>query len=66
MGSNPFFDKNSFVLENGRDPKKPLYAESGEGCADSIIKWLGFEWGNIYHASDYAADDRSSNNTENI
>ena len=29
--------RNSFVFENGLLPKKPLYAEKGDGCGDSII-----------------------------
>ena len=32
-----FFFKNSFVLENGLLPKKPLFAENGDGWGDSII-----------------------------
>lgn len=32
----PLLFKNSFVFENGLLPKNPLYAENGEGCADSI------------------------------
>ena len=34
--------KNSFVLENGLLPKKPLEAESGLGWTDLIIKCFGF------------------------
>ena len=30
--------RNSFVLENGLLPKKPLKAASGLGCGDVIIK----------------------------
>lgn len=29
----------ALMRENGRVPKKPLRAESGEGCADSMITW---------------------------
>jgi hypothetical protein len=36
------FLKNSFVLEKGLEPKKPLYDESGDGCTDVITKCLGF------------------------
>ena len=27
--------------ENGREPKNPLWADSGDGCADSITVWRG-------------------------
>ena len=33
--------RNSFVLENGLEPKNPLWAERGLGCTDFIIKCLG-------------------------
>ena len=42
MGFILFFFKYSFVLENGFDPKKPLWAENGEGWLLAIIK-LDFE-----------------------
>ena len=29
----------SLVRENGCEPKKPLWADSGDGCADSMIVW---------------------------
>ena len=31
--------RKSFVLLKGFEPKKPLSAENGEGCADSITKF---------------------------
>ena len=34
----PLSFKNSLHLENGLLPKNPLWAESGDGCADSKIK----------------------------
>ena len=37
IGVLPTLIKYSFVFEKGLLPKKPLYAESGDGCADSII-----------------------------
>ena len=37
-----FFIKKLLVLENGFEPKKPLYAEKGLGWDDSIIKCLEF------------------------
>lgn len=37
IGSILFFIRNSFVFENGLLPKKPLYAEKGDGWGDSII-----------------------------
>jgi len=40
IGVIPFLIKNSFVLENGLEPKKPLYAESGEGCTLVSTKCL--------------------------
>jgi hypothetical protein len=31
--------RKEFVLEKGLDPKKPLFAERGEGCGPSIMRW---------------------------
>ena len=42
IGACPLFSKNAFTRENGREPKKPAYAESGLGCADSKIPCIGF------------------------
>jgi hypothetical protein len=33
---------DALVDEKGLLPKKPRYADSGEGWADSITLWLGF------------------------
>ena len=41
IGVSPFFNKNSLHLEKCLQPKKPLYADNGLGCADCKIKWLG-------------------------
>ena len=38
MGSRPTATSASFARENGRDPKKPLCALNGDGCADSMIR----------------------------
>ena len=38
IGSTPFAIRKLFVRENGRDPKKPREALSGEGCGDVITK----------------------------
>ena len=38
IGVEPILVKYSFALENGLEPQKPLWQESGEGCALSIIK----------------------------
>ena len=38
MGNNPLSFKNSFVLEKCLQPKKPLYADKGEGCTLSNTK----------------------------
>ena len=37
IGVSPFLTKNSLVLENGLLPKKPEYAENGEGWGLIII-----------------------------
>ena len=36
MGSAPSWTSNSLARLNGRDPKNPRDADSGEGCGDSI------------------------------
>ncbi|KDQ01029.1 hypothetical protein EN35_26030 [Rhodococcus qingshengii] len=36
-GSAPSPVKSSFARLNGREPKNPREAESGDGCADSMI-----------------------------
>ena len=41
IGFIPLAIKNSLVLENGLLPKNPLYAENGDGWADSRTKCLG-------------------------
>ena len=33
--------KNELHFENGLEPKKPRYADNGDGCADLIMKWFG-------------------------
>ena len=38
IGSFPFSRRNAFALEKGLDPKKPLKADKGEGCALSITR----------------------------
>ena len=38
MGSIFFEIKKSLLLEKCLQPKKPLYAESGEGCTDFRIR----------------------------
>src|SRR3546814_452939 len=38
-GWRPAATSAPFARENGRLPKKPLWADSGEGCADSITTW---------------------------
>ena len=35
--SAPCAASSSFARENGREPKKPRLADSGDGCADSMI-----------------------------
>lgn len=40
MGVCPFWMRNWFVLENGFEPKNPLYDDNGLGCADSSIRML--------------------------
>ena len=42
IGWRLFFFKKSFVLENGRLPKKPLRHENGDGCGLVITKCMGF------------------------
>ncbi len=37
IGAEPIFSRYWFAVENGFDPKKPLYADSGEGWADLMI-----------------------------
>lgn len=37
IGSAPISCSNSLVRLNGRDPKNPRLADSGDGCADSIL-----------------------------
>ena len=37
MGFSPRWASAAFVREKGRLPTKPLYAESGDGCADSRV-----------------------------
>ena len=39
MGTWPWARRASFVRENGRLSKNPLWADSGDGCADSMIVW---------------------------
>src|SRR5438045_3569668 len=41
MGSEPFFIKKALVFEKCRQPKKPLFAASGEGCA-AVRMWCFF------------------------
>ena len=38
-GSRPAATSASLARENGRLPKNPLCADSGDGCADSMISW---------------------------
>ena len=38
-GSRPAATSAALVRENGRLPKKPLRADSGDGCADSMMTW---------------------------
>ncbi len=40
MGVLPLDARYSFALENGLEPKNPLCAENGEGCADSRTRFL--------------------------
>ena len=37
IGAIPLEIRKAFVFEKGLLPKKPLYAENGEGCGASII-----------------------------
>ena len=39
MGSRPASTSAALVRLNGLLPKKPLWALSGDGCADSITVW---------------------------
>ena len=39
MGSRPASTRAALARENGRLPKKPLAADSGDGCADSMTTW---------------------------
>ena len=39
MGSRPAATRAALVRENGLEPKKPLWADSGDGWADSMIVW---------------------------
>ena len=38
-GSRPAATSAAFARLNGRLPKKPLWADSGDGCADSMTWW---------------------------
>ena len=38
----PFLTRYSLVLEKGRLPKNPRYADSGLGCGEVMIRCLGF------------------------
>ena len=40
IGALPKLIKISLVFEKGLDPKNPLLADNGLGCADSITKCL--------------------------
>ena len=37
IGSAPIWASSSLARLNGREPKNPRDAESGDGCADSIV-----------------------------
>lgn len=39
MGCTPLAIKKSLVFEKCLHPKKPLYADKGEGCALSKTRW---------------------------
>ena len=39
IGSSPASTRAALVRENGREPKNPLEADNGDGCADSITVW---------------------------
>ena len=39
MGARPASTKAVLVRENGRDTKKPLWADKGDGWADAMMTW---------------------------
>src|SRR5690606_40926341 len=39
IGFCPSASSSALILENGRLPKNPLFADSGEGCGAVMIAW---------------------------